>query len=104
MKKFLWNQLHGQVIVFSNEKTFSVDKHINHRNDRYISTSVKDADPEVRFVPRSKHPQSTMMLGFVGSEGKTFPPNLVGWVRECHHLQECPGPPCLPHSGGHLQA
>ncbi len=76
MKKFLRSKLHGWVIVFSDEKTFSMDKHINHCNDRYISISVKDADPEVRFVPRSKHLQSTMMLGFVGSDGKTFPPIL----------------------------
>ncbi len=36
--------------------------------------SVKDADPEVRFVLRFTHPQSAMMLGFVGSDGKTISP------------------------------
>eukprot|EP00096_Caligus_rogercresseyi_P001597 TRINITY_DN1266_c0_g1_i1.p1 TRINITY_DN1266_c0_g1~~TRINITY_DN1266_c0_g1_i1.p1 ORF type:complete len:251 (+),score=39.61 TRINITY_DN1266_c0_g1_i1:1074-1826(+) len=74
IKNFIKNDLKGRIIVFSDEKTFSVDKDTSRRNDRYIRTSTKSSDPEIRFVPRSKHPQKAMMLGFMGSDGKAFPP------------------------------
>eukprot|EP00095_Tigriopus_kingsejongensis_P000684 snap_masked-scaffold340_size202118-processed-gene-1.17 protein:Tk00684 transcript:snap_masked-scaffold340_size202118-processed-gene-1.17-mRNA-1 annotation:"hypothetical protein AND_000720" len=64
----------GRVVKFSDEKHFLVDKYLKRRNDRYIAASVKDAAPETRFVSRSKHPASSMMLGYVGADGKAFPP------------------------------
>ncbi|QQP50248.1 Transposable element tcb2 transposase [Caligus rogercresseyi] len=60
--------------IFSDEKNFVVDKYNNRRNDRYIAKSAADTDASVKYVPRSKHPAKAMMLGVVGSDGKTIPP------------------------------
>ncbi|QQP57256.1 Putative transposable element [Caligus rogercresseyi] len=63
IKNFIKNDLKGRIIVFSDEKTFSVDKYTNRRNDRYISTSTKSADPEISDDARLR-----------GLNGKAFPP------------------------------
>ena len=64
----------GKVLVFSDEKDFHVDKYINRRNSRYISTSVKDAPPKIKYVGASKFPAKAMMLGVICSDGKALPP------------------------------
>ena len=70
----LKNEAAGKILVFSDEKDFHVDKHINRRNERTIATSAKAVDPSNRFVGRSKFPQKAMLFAFVGSDGTAFPP------------------------------
>ena len=76
--KLILNKLRGEVsgktIVFSDEKDFHVDKYSNRRNDRTIAKSAKAVKPKDRFVGRSKFPAKAMMFGYVGSDGKAFPP------------------------------
>ena len=67
----------GRIIFFSDEKTFTVDPVRNRQNERYLKH--KDDDPEVvededRFIDKTKHPASLMMLGVVASSGEVCPP------------------------------
>ena len=55
------------IVIFSNEKTFTVDPVVNKQNDR-IS--------ELRKESTTKHPASVMMLGVVASNGEKMPPVL----------------------------
>ncbi len=71
---FLKSKEAGKVLVFSDEKDFHVDKHVNRRNSRYIAESPDAVAPEVRYVGASKFPAKAMMLGYVGSDGTVFPP------------------------------
>lgn len=63
----------GKVIVFSDEKNFTVDPVRNSRNDRHLARSVAEASPEARAVTKTKHPASVMVLGFVSSDGSKGP-------------------------------
>ena len=55
---------HGnRVIIFSDEKTFTVDPVINKQNDRVVSFGQDISG--VRYVSTTKHPASAMMLGVV---------------------------------------
>ena len=67
----------GKVLVFSDEKIFTVDTVSNSRTLRYIAKSPEDVPPSVKFTGRTKFPASAMMLGVVGSDGKAFPPYWV---------------------------
>lgn len=67
------------VLVFSDEKIFTVDAVSNSRSLRYIAKSPSDVDPSIKFTGRTKHPAWAMMLGIVGSDGKAFPPV---WIQE----------------------
>ena len=58
------------VIIFSDEKIFTVDAVVNRRNDRYLAESLAD----VKGTYRTKHPAQVMMLGVVASDGKKMPP------------------------------
>ena len=64
---------HGNwIIIFSDEKTFTVDPVVNKQNER-VAGFGKDT-PEVRNVSTTKHPASVMMLGVVASNGEKMPP------------------------------
>lgn len=64
---------HGnRVLIFSDEKTFTVDPVINKQNDRVVSFG-QDVS-KVRYVSATKHPASVMMLGVVASNGEKMPP------------------------------
>ncbi len=60
--------------MFSDEKIFTVNAVSNSRSTRYIAKRPEDVDPAVKYVGKTKHPASAMMLGVVGSDGKVFPP------------------------------
>ena len=63
---------HGnRVIIFSDEKTFTVDPVINKQNDRVLSFGQDISG--VRYVCTTKHQTSAMMLGVVASNGKKMP-------------------------------
>ena len=61
----------NRVIIFSDEKTWTVDPVRNRRNDRYLSFG--NVDESVRTLTTTKHPASIMSLGFVASDGRAAP-------------------------------
>lgn len=62
-----------RIILFSDEKLFTVDSSTNRRNDRYLATSKRS--DIVRF--RTKHPARVMVFGLVASDGKVMPPVFI---------------------------
>ncbi|CAB4068553.1 unnamed protein product [Lepeophtheirus salmonis] len=62
----------GRIIIFSDEKTFTVDPVFNRQNDRV--GSFGDVQDKHRYVATTKHPASVMMLGLVASNGKAMKP------------------------------
>lgn len=72
-KRILANIKHnGNRVIFSDEKTFTVDPVINKQNDRVISFGR--TPPNMRSVSKTKHPASVMMLGIVASTGDKMRP------------------------------
>lgn len=67
---FLKHVPKATVKIFSDKKVFTVDQAFNRRNDRWICCEPSDAPP----VARTKHPQSVMVLGVIGSDGRKMPP------------------------------
>ena len=64
---------HGnQILVFSDEKTFTVDPVFNKQND-HIVTFGKDIS-EICKVSTTKHSASVMMLSVVASNGEKMLP------------------------------
>jgi transposase len=60
-------------IVFSDEKLFVVEEHLNAQNDRVVYAASFEAIPErVRTVQRFQKPGSAMVWGAVSNRGK-FP-------------------------------
>ncbi len=83
--KFLLNRLkkgQGKVLIFSDEKIFTVDAVSNSRATRYIAKRPEDVAPSIRFIGKTKHLASAMMLGVVGSDGKAFPPYWTKGILE----------------------
>lgn len=66
-----------RTLIFSDEKSFTVDAVSNSRSLRYIAKKPEDIPPQVRYTGRTKHPASAMMLGYIGADGKVFPPIWV---------------------------
>ncbi len=64
----------SKILIFSDTKDFHVDKHVNSRNNRVTSTNAKSVDPAKRYMACSKFPKKAMLFGFVGSDGRVFPP------------------------------
>ncbi len=61
----------NRVIIFSDEKTWTVDPVRNHQNDWYIAFGPVEDDANV--ILTTKHPASIMSLGFMASSGKPMP-------------------------------
>ncbi len=66
MLNLLYQETVGHVLVFSDEEDFHVDKLLNRRNDRYLATSTKDADPSISYIGASKLSAMKMMLDQTG--------------------------------------
>lgn len=62
----------NRLIIFSDEKVFTVDPVLNKQNDRVIS--FEQGVSKLRCVSTTKHPASVMMLGVVASNGEKMPP------------------------------
>ena len=63
------------VLMFTDEKYFTVDPVSNSRHDRFLSPlKVQDVPDHVKFVTQTKHPAQVMMFGLVASDGKKMPP------------------------------
>ncbi len=79
--KVLLNKLKkgdSKINVFSDEKIFTVDAICTSRTNRYTAKKPKDVSMATRYMGRTKHPASAMMLGVVGSDGKDF---LPYWIK-----------------------
>jgi len=59
-------------IVFSDEKLFVVEEHLNAQNDRVYAASFEAIPERVRTVQRFQKPGSAMVWGAVSNRGK-FP-------------------------------
>ena len=59
-------------IVFSDEKMFVIEEHLNAQNDRVYAAAFEDIPERVRTVQRFQKPGSVMVWGAVSSGGK-FP-------------------------------
>lgn len=63
------------IILFSDEKYFTVDPVTNSRMSRFITKSnIKDVPEAIRVVPKSKHPSQVLVFGLVASDGQKMPP------------------------------
>lgn len=71
----------GKIIVFSDEKWWTLEKVHNRQNDRYLSPAGDAATtPEkYRIVTKQQRPYGVMFLGLVASNGLISPPI---WVDE----------------------
>jgi len=58
-----------KIIVFSDEKTFTVDPVFNRQNDRVLTFPDVPVSESARYVTSTKHPTSVMMLGLIASNG-----------------------------------
>ncbi len=66
-----------KTLIFSNEKIFTINAVSNSRSLRYIARKPEVIPPEVRYMGRTKHLASAMMLRYIGADGKAFPPVWV---------------------------
>jgi hypothetical protein len=57
-------------IVFSDEKVFVLEEHLNAQNDRVYAAAFEDIPQQVRAVQRFPKPGSVMIWGAVSSRGK----------------------------------
>jgi inhibitor of nuclear factor kappa-B kinase subunit alpha len=57
-------------IVFSDEKLFVIEEHLNAQNDRVYAAAFEDIPEWVRTVQRFQKPGSVMVWGAVSSRGK----------------------------------
>ncbi len=75
-KKILWQiKKKMPVILFSDEKYFTVDPIQNSRTDRYISTlRVEDVPDNIKTKFKTKHPSQVMVFGLVASNGLKMDP------------------------------
>ena len=68
----------GRIVFYSDEKNFVVDPVYNAQKDWYINFFESDKDEEDcgdgRYIARSKHPASALLLGAVASTGEVSPP------------------------------
>ncbi len=71
----------SRIIIFSDEKTFTVDLVFNRQNDQVVSFG--NLADEHRYVSTTKHPASVMMLGLVASNGAIMDPV---WFSEGYRL------------------
>ena len=66
------------IILFSDEKLFSIDSVSNSRTDRFISAKkLEDVPENVKFSFQTKHPAGVMMFGLVASNGLKMPPVFI---------------------------
>jgi hypothetical protein len=74
-----------RVLIFSDEKIFTVDAVSNSRSLRYIAKRPEDV------TGVTKHPAGAMILGIIDSDGKVFPPfGPLGPSRRTSTSPSCP--------------
>ncbi len=63
------------IILFSDEKTFTVDQYNNRRNSRYIDFG--ETPDRIKYCPKTKNLTSVMVLGIVSLDGKVCSPIFI---------------------------
>lgn len=81
----------NRIIIFSDEKTWTVDPVRNRRNDRYLSFRGK-IDESLRTLTTTNHPASVMSLAFFGFERHRGTTHLVSNRLRAHHERLREGP------------
>ena len=66
-----------KVMVFSDEKSFTLDDYINHRNTRYIAEMPEDEEDMVKIAAKPKYPAKAIMLGIICADGHKLLPIWV---------------------------
>ena len=61
------------IIIYSNEKLFTVAHQFNLQNDRILSEDISKVDPSLKYVYRSQKPRSIRIWCAVASNGKKSP-------------------------------
>ncbi len=76
----------GKVLVFSDEKIFTVDAVGNSRTKRYIAKRPKDVRASIWYQGCSKHPGNAMMLRIVtlGLSTRSTSPMVKCMDSACH--------------------
>ena len=59
------------IILFSDEKLFTIEEVPNPQNDRIFSSSVQDIQEQLRFIPRRHKPASVMVWGGISANYRT---------------------------------
>ena len=70
MLSSLKHEASGRLWFFSDEKIFTIDAKVNHRNDRWIASDSND----VPVVGKSQTPATVHVLLVVSSDGHVMPP------------------------------
>ena len=58
-------------LIFSNEKSFTVEAAFNHRNDRVLSKSLQEIPSGLKKVRRTQKLAPVMVWAAASSEGKS---------------------------------
>ncbi len=61
------------IVIFSDEKLFTVSRKFNPQNDRVLSQDIANVDPSIKYVYRTQKPSSIMIWCAVASNGKKSP-------------------------------
>ncbi len=64
-----------KVVIWSDEKLFYAETHINKQNDRILVPLVC-ADTSIRIIRKRKNPSKVMVFLAVASDGQVMPPIL----------------------------
>ena len=76
MKLLSWHKKNKEkVVVWSDEKLFYAETHVNKQNDRILIPLVC-TDHSIRIVRRTKNPSKVMVFLAVASDGQVMPPIL----------------------------
>lgn len=60
-----------QVVLWSDEASFSIEQKFNKQNDRILSRNVCDANSKSRIVQKSAHAKSWLVWGGITFDGRT---------------------------------
>lgn len=63
--------LHGENVLFSNEKIFTIEQATNVQNDRILATSSSAIPEHLKFVERNYHPLSVMVWAGISKNAHT---------------------------------
>ncbi len=61
------------VVLWSDEKWFYVETHVNMQNDRFL-LPVGAADDDLRTIKLEKNPDKVMVFALIASDGQSMPP------------------------------
>ncbi len=75
MKLLAWRKKNKKIVVWSDEKLFYAETHVNKQNNRVLVPLVC-ADHTIHIFRKAKFPAKVMVFLAVGSDGAVMPPIL----------------------------